>query len=160
VRARRLAVPVAIACLVAGVLTGCARTAPELTGAVATRLQADVLAVSEASATGDLGAARAALGTLTSHVDAARGAGDLSPARQARIEAAAVLVSADLTDLEQQAAAAAAATAQAAAARAAAATLAADKAAADQAAADRAAAEKNAAKDPAPGGGPGKDKRK
>jgi len=152
---RRLAALTAIACLLTGVLTGCGETAPELSSAAAARLQADVLAVSEASATGDLEAARAALATLTSHVEAARGTGELSPGRQELIEASVVLVSADLTVLEQKAAATSQAAAEAAALEAAA-----MQAAADKAAADKAAAEKGADKGPAPGGGPGKDKHK
>jgi len=88
------------------VLTGCG--SPDLADDAATRLQADVLAVSRSSAAGHLPAARAALGTLAQHVASAQADGDLSAARSNQITTSIDLVSADLTALEQAAAARAA----------------------------------------------------
>jgi len=130
VTARRTsAVSIAATVVVAmGILTGCAGSAPDLAAATATRLQADVLAVSKASAAGNLSRAHNALNALTKHVNTARKANSLSAARQDRIKLAIALVTADLTALDAQAAADAA-----------------DKAAANQAADDQAAADQAAA---------------
>jgi hypothetical protein len=112
-------------------LAGCGRAAPDLGARAAGRLQADVLAVSQASAAGDLVGARARLTTLTDDVAAARTAGQLSAQRKRAIDASVVLVAADLSVLQRQAADARAA------------MVAADKAAADKAAADKAASQRD-----------------
>lgn len=119
-RPLRAASSVVAAAVVVGLLAGCADSAPDLTDDAATTLQADVLAVSQASAAGDLPAAHAALDTLTGHVASARKRGELSADRQELLAASIVLVSADLTALDQQAAAKARTAAQAAATAAAA----------------------------------------
>lgn len=117
--------------LLAGLLSGCAPE-PDLTDATATRLQGDVLEVTRAAATGDLPTARTALDALTAQLATERKSGALTPEREVLIDAAIVLVSADLTTLEADAARvqAEAEAAEAAAAEAAA-TAAATKAAAD-----------------------------
>ncbi|HEY8718536.1 hypothetical protein [Pengzhenrongella sp.] len=134
----------AVAVLVtASLLGGCA--APDLTGDVATRLQADVLAVSRASAGGNVPLARTALATLTRHVAAARRNGELSVERQDLIESSITEVSADLTALERQRAQAQAA----------------EQARADEAAAAAAAAaaEEQAGPTPKDGPSPGKHRK-
>ena len=109
-----------VALLVVGLLTGCSGAAPDLTDAAAARLQQDVLEVTRAAAADDLPAARTALDALTAQVTSDRGAGTLSAARQAQIEAAIAGVLAEVTALEvaAQAQATATATAHAAAAKA------------------------------------------
>jgi hypothetical protein len=97
----------AVIAVIVVLLSGCG--SPDLADDAATRLQADVLAVSRSSAAGHLPAARAALGTLTQHVASAQADGDLSATRANQITASIDLVSADLTALEQAAAASAAA---------------------------------------------------
>ena len=123
----------AVMAIIAIVLAGCAGT-PDLTASAATRLQADVRAVTQSSVDGDIPGARAALDTLTRHVTSARASNDLSVKRTKQIQASIELVSADLATAEQEertlAAAKQAATRRAAAARAAAAKAAAARAAA------------------------------
>ena len=119
------------------VLAGCARSAPDLADDAATRLQQDVLTVTQASAVGDLAAARAALDALTSTVTSGRESGEISAERQTEIEASIAAVSADLATLEQAAAAE----------QASAEKKAAEQAAAEQEAAKQAAAEQEAARD-------------
>ena len=109
------------------VLAGCARSAPDLADDAATRLQQDVLTVTQASAVGDLAAARAALDALTSTVTSGRESGEISAERQTEIEASIAAVSADLATLEQAAAA--------------------EQASAEKKAAEQAAAEQEAARD-------------
>lgn len=127
----------AVMAIIVILLAGCAGT-PDLTANAATRLQADVQAVTQSSADGDIPGARAALDTLTRHVTSARASGDLSVRRTKQIEASIELVSTDLTVSEQEEQALATAN-QAANRRAAAARAAAARAAA-KAAALRAAA--------------------
>ena len=114
-RARPGAVRLVTAAIVVPLLTGCAQSAPDLSPAAATRLQADVLAVSRASAADDLPAARAALAALTKTLASTRDGRGLSAERQNVIEASIAAVAADLTALEAQRAAQAQAQAQAAA---------------------------------------------
>lgn len=116
-------------------LAGCGRAAPDLDTRAAGRLQADVVAVSQAAAAGDLAGARAKLTTLTGDVAAARTAGQLSTRRKRAIDASVALVAADLSALQRQA--------DAQATMAAIEKAAAEKAAADQAAADKAASQRD-----------------
>lgn len=104
-RARPGAVRLVTAAIVVPLLTGCAQSAPDLSPAAATRLQADVLAVSRASAADDLPAARAALAALTKTLASTRDGRGLSAERQNVIEASIAAVAADLTALEAQRAA-------------------------------------------------------
>ena len=104
-RARPGAVRLITAAIVVPLLAGCAQPAPDLSPAAATRLQADVLAVSRASAADDLPAARAALAALTKTLASARDGRGLSAERQNVIEASIAAVAADLTALEAQRAA-------------------------------------------------------
>lgn len=132
-RPRPGSTPAVVALVVTlAMLAGCARSAPDLADDAATRLQQDVLAVTQASAVGDLAAAHAALDALTSSVTSGRDSGEISAERQTEIEASIAAVSADLTTLEQAAAAEQAA---------------AEQAAAEQAAAEQAAAQQEAARD-------------
>lgn len=89
--------------LLTGLLAGCA-SEPDLTDAAATRLQGAVLEVTRAAAAGDLPTARAALDTLTEQLASERGSGALTPDRAVLVDAAIVLVAADLTALEADAA--------------------------------------------------------
>ncbi|MGV8967906.1 MAG: mucin-associated surface protein [Cellulomonas sp.] len=104
------------AAIVVGLLAGCAGPTPDLTDDAAARLQADVLEVSRASAGGDLPTARAALDGLTVQLATERAAGGVSAERGQLIDAAIILVAADLSTLEQAAAEAQAVAAKAAAA--------------------------------------------
>ena len=132
----------AVMAIIAIVLAGCAGT-PDLTASAATRLQADVRAVTQSSVDGDIPGARAALDTLTRHVTSARASNDLSVTRTKQIQASIELVSADLATAEQKErtlAAANQAATRRAAARAAAAK-AAERAAAKTAAAAKASSQ-------------------
>ncbi|WP_261375286.1 mucin-associated surface protein [Arthrobacter sp. KBS0702] len=130
-----LAAPVLTAVLVAGSLSGCAGTAPELDGGAATQLQSQVLAVTEAAATEDSAGALKLLDELMTKLDAAAADGKVSFKRHQSIKASVDVVRADLTAKIAQQQAAAAEAAKAAAAAQAAAQEAAAKAAADQTAA-------------------------
>ncbi len=76
------------------VLTGCA--GPDLATTTAERLQADVVGIGTAAASGDLSAAVAAADALDTRLTAATDAGSVSADRAARIRAALERVRADL----------------------------------------------------------------
>ncbi|KRE77283.1 hypothetical protein [Arthrobacter sp. Soil763] len=139
---RTLAGAALSAALAVGSLSACASPAPELDGAAAQQLQAQVLAVTRAAAANDTAGALKLLDELVPKLDAAAADGKVSFRRHQSIKTAIDAVRADLV---AKAAAAAKAARDAAAKKAAADKAAADKAAAEKAAADKAAADKAAA---------------
>jgi hypothetical protein len=82
--------------LLAGALSGCAPTGQELGAQTAAQLQASVLAVTKAAASGDFSEADAALDALEERVTEGTASGAIDPDRSARIQASIALVRADL----------------------------------------------------------------
>ncbi|MFE5839832.1 mucin-associated surface protein [Arthrobacter sp. NPDC056493] len=116
----RMAAAVA-GCLLAAGLAGCTGSAPELQADAAAQLQQRVLEVTKAAAGSDPAVALKSLDRLSSELDAAAAAGQVSFKRHQSISGAIDSVRADLTAAQAAKKAAAASAAKAAAAKAAAA---------------------------------------
>ncbi|MBD1543223.1 mucin-associated surface protein [Arthrobacter sp. IA7] len=115
----RRAITVLTGCMLAAGLTGCAGAAPELEINAAAKFQQQVLEVTRSAAGSNPAAALKSLDRLSSELDAAAAAGQVSFKRHRSITAAIKSVRADLTAAQAQAArkAAAEVAAQPAAAR-------------------------------------------
>jgi hypothetical protein len=105
-------------CMLAAGLAGCAGAAPELESTASAQLQQRVLEVTKSAAGGNPAAALKSLDRLTSELDAAAAAGQVSFKRHRSITAAIDSVRADLTAAQAAKKAAADAAARAAAAKA------------------------------------------
>lgn len=77
-------------------LSGCAPSDPGISPAAAKQLQAAVVAVTQAAASGDIAGAGADLNTLERALREATASGEVSAERTARIQASIALVRADL----------------------------------------------------------------
>jgi hypothetical protein len=82
--------------LLVGALSGCAPSGQALGAQTAGQLQASVLAVTKAAASGDFSKAVAALDALQERVTEGTASGAIDPDRSARIQASIALVRADL----------------------------------------------------------------
>jgi hypothetical protein len=87
--------------LLAGTLSGCAPSGQQLSAQTAGQLQASVLAVTKAAASGDFSKAVAALDALQERVTEGTASGAIDPDRSARIQASIALVRADLAATPQ-----------------------------------------------------------
>jgi septal ring factor EnvC (AmiA/AmiB activator) len=105
-------------CMLAAGLAGCAGAAPELESTASAQLQQRVLEVTKSAAGSNPAAALKSLDRLTSELDAAAAAGQVSFKRHRSITAAIDSVRADLTAAQAAKKAAADAAARAAAAKA------------------------------------------
>lgn len=114
----RRAMTVLTGCMLAAGLAGCAGAAPELETNAAAKLQQQVLEVTRSAAGSNPAAALKSLDRLTSELDAAAAAGQVSFKRHRSITAAINSVRADLTAAQSAKKAAADAAARAAAAKA------------------------------------------
>jgi septal ring factor EnvC (AmiA/AmiB activator) len=114
----RRAVTVLSGCMLAAGLAGCAGAAPELESTASAQLQQRVLEVTKSAAGSNPAAALKSLDRLTSELDAAAAAGQVSFKRHRSITAAIDSVRADLTAAQAAKKAAADAAARAAAAKA------------------------------------------
>ena len=114
----RRAMTVLTGCMLAAGLAGCAGAAPELETNAAAKLQQQVLEVTRSAAGSNPAAALKSLDRLTSELDAAAAAGQVSFKRHRSITAAINSVRADLTAAQAAKKAAADAAARAAAAKA------------------------------------------
>ncbi|WP_395402277.1 mucin-associated surface protein [Arthrobacter sp. UC242_113] len=114
----RRALTVLTGCMLAAGLAGCAGAAPELETNAAAKFQQQVLEVTRAAAGSNPSAALKSLDSLSSELDAAAAAGQVSFKRHRSITAAINSVRADLTAAQAAKKAAADAAARAAAAKA------------------------------------------
>ena len=114
----RRAMTVLTGCMLAAGLAGCAGAAPELETNAAAKLQQQVLEVTRSAAGSNPAAALKSLDRLTSELDAAAAAGQVSFKRHRSITAAINSVRADLTAAQSAKKATADAAARAAAAKA------------------------------------------
>ena len=114
----RRAMTVLTRCMLAAGLAGCAGAAPELESTASAQLQQRVLEVTKSAASSNPAAALKSLDRLTSELDAAAAAGQVSFKRHRSITAAIDSVRADLTAAQAAKKAAADAAARAAAAKA------------------------------------------
>ncbi len=96
--ATRITAVASTVALVTAVLSGCAPIASGIDSAVAARLQASVLEVTQAAADDDTEAAIAALDALELQLKQETASGAINADRYARIQASIDLVRADLTD--------------------------------------------------------------
>jgi hypothetical protein len=113
----RRAITVLTGCMLAAGLAGCASAAPELETNAAAKFQQQVLEVTKSAAGGNHAAALKSLDRLSSELDAAAAAGQVSFKRHRSITAAINSVRADLTAAQAAKKAAADAAARAAAAK-------------------------------------------
>lgn len=88
--------------LLAGALSGCAPSGPQLDAGSAKQLQASVLAVTRAAAAGDFSDAIAALDALEEQLTEGTASGAIDSGRSARIQASIDLVRVDLAAADQQ----------------------------------------------------------
>jgi septal ring factor EnvC (AmiA/AmiB activator) len=114
----RRAMTVLTGCMLAAGLAGCAGAAPELESTASAQLQQRVLEITKSAAGSNPAAALKSLDRLTSELDAAAAAGQVSFKRHRSITAAIDSVRADLTAAQAAKKAAADAAARAAAAKA------------------------------------------
>ena len=118
---RRKRLTLAVAAVLLLPVTGCTAAPVDLQAVAAENLQSEILAISEASASGDFANAQSLLTALQSNLRTAAAAGQVSAERSASIQSAINLVREDLTVEIDAAVVAAEAAAQAAAEAAAAA---------------------------------------
>lgn len=95
-RRSRLTIVAATALIVLGALSGCSTAPPALEPATADRLQASVLDVTSAAATGDYETALSLLSAVEADLRTAASAGQITAERSAEIQAAITAVNSDL----------------------------------------------------------------